>query len=154
MAHRRRALGDLCPATDGLTLIEAASPREEAAAIALCLRKAVEDKVNAVLIAPDRVLSRHVTAELDRWGITPDDSAGEPLNQTAPGRLLRQVAALLGTVPRLDRLLALLKHPLTAVAPDQRGAHLGHTRILELKMRRDAVAYRTGHRCARCSKRP
>jgi ATP-dependent helicase/nuclease subunit B len=62
------------------------------AAIALILRGAVEDGRTAALITPDRMLTRQVTAALDRWGILPDDSAGRPLPLTAPGRFLRHIA--------------------------------------------------------------
>ena len=50
----------------------------------------------------------NVTAALDRWGIRPDDSAGRPLALSAPGRLMRQVAALFGQKLTGDALLALL----------------------------------------------
>ena len=40
----------------------------------------------AALVTPDRGLARRVTAELDRWAIIPDDSAGRPLSLTPPGR--------------------------------------------------------------------
>jgi hypothetical protein len=53
-------------------------------------------KVLPKTITPDRMLTRQVTATLDRWGIVPDDSAGKPLALSAPGRLLRHVAALFG----------------------------------------------------------
>jgi inactivated superfamily I helicase len=49
----------------------------------------------AALVSPDRNLTRQVAAALDRWNITPDDSAGEPLGLTAPGRFLRMVAQAL-----------------------------------------------------------
>ena len=71
-------LGDLIAATDRLTLVEASSPRAEAETIALRLRQAAEDGITAALISPDRMLTRQVTAALDRWDIKPDDSAGTP----------------------------------------------------------------------------
>lgn len=64
-------LGDLTAATAGLALVEAPSPRAEAAAVALALREAVEQGVDACLIASDRNLTRRVAAMLDRWGIRP-----------------------------------------------------------------------------------
>ncbi len=83
-------LSDLKEATRGLTLIEARDPRDEALAIATRLRQAVEDTQSAALITPDRMLSRRVAAALDRWNIIPDDSAGQPLHLSPPGRFLRQ----------------------------------------------------------------
>ncbi|MEX0311583.1 MAG: double-strand break repair protein AddB, partial [Tateyamaria sp.] len=79
-------LSNLDAATDAVTLVEADSPRAEAIAIALRLRQAAEDGQSAALITPDRMLTRQVTAALDRWDIVPDDSAGTPLHLSPPGR--------------------------------------------------------------------
>ena len=128
-------------AARGMTLIEASSPRAEAGAIALVLREAVETGQRAALITPDRTLTRQVTAALDRWRIEPDDSAGRPLPLTPPGRLLRQVAELIGTQVAAPGLLALLKHPLTNTGSDARGDHLRHTRDLELEALRGDMPY-------------
>lgn len=135
------ALGTLAPATDGLTLIEAPTPRDEALAIALRLRRAVEEGAQAALITPDRMLTRRVTAALDRWGIRPDDSAGTPLQLSPPGRLLRQVAGMFGRRLTSEALLSLLKHPLTHSGRADRGAHLRHTRELELRIRRKGPVF-------------
>lgn len=131
-----RRLTDLEEATRDVTLIEVDSPRTEANAIALALREAVETGQSAALITPDRTLTRQVTAALDRWRITPDDSAGRPLPLSAPGRLLRHVADLFGRTLTVEALLTLLKHPLTGGTGSARGQHLLHTRDLELHLRR------------------
>jgi ATP-dependent helicase/nuclease subunit B len=136
-------LPDLPQALADVTLIEAPMPRAEAMAIALVLREAAQNGKRAALISPDRNLSRQVTAALDRWGIKPDDSAGIPLNQSAPGRFLRHVVRLMGRRVSSDALLTMLKHPLTASAM-QRGEHLRLTRELELKLRRDGPAFPCG----------
>ncbi|MGH1330073.1 MAG: double-strand break repair protein AddB [Paracoccaceae bacterium] len=130
-------------ATKDITLIQAPSPRIEATAIALALRKAAEDGKKAALISPDRLLTRQVTAALSRWGIEPDDSAGEPLSQSAPGRLLRHIAALFGQKLTSEALLILLKHPLVSAGSDLRGMHLLWTRELELWMRRRGPVFPT-----------
>ncbi len=128
-------LTDIRPAMENVTLVEAQSPRAEALAIALRLRQAAETGQTAALITPDRMLTRQVSAALDRWNILPDDSAGLPLQLSPPGRFLRHVAGLF--VRRLDSeaLLTLLKHPLCHDG-GERGAHLLHTRDLELDLRR------------------
>ena len=132
-------------ATRDMSLIEAPTQREEAVAIALALRKAVEDGKTAALVTPDRVLTRRVRAALDRWRIEPDVSVGEPLDQTAPGRLLRHVADLFGKRLTAAALLTMLKHPLV-MAPDMaRVDHLDLVRDLELSIRRDGPAYPTAH---------
>lgn len=141
--HSGKDLPDLIEATQGMTLITAPSPRSEALAIALVMREAAETGVTAALITPDRMLTRRVTAALDRWGILPDDSAGKPLALSAPGRFLRHVAGIMGLKLTSDVLLTLLKHPLAFTGGD-RGQHLLHTRRLELHLRREGPAFPTG----------
>ncbi len=129
-------LGDLGPALSGMTLLEAPNPQAEATAIALRLREAAEQGLPAALISPDRVLTRQVTAALDRWGILPDDSAGQPLSLSAPGRFLRHVADAMTDVVTSEALLVLLKHPLCNSDSDARGPHLLRSRDLELQVLR------------------
>ncbi len=136
-------LGDLNDACKDMTLIEAKDPRQEALAVALVLREAAERGKTAALVTPDRLLARRVSVALDRWDIIPDDSAGQPLQQTAPGRLLRHVARFSGRRLGLADLLILLKHPLTATGAgaERRGLHLKLTRDLELQLRRKGPAF-------------
>ena len=136
-------LGDLREATQALTVLEAPSPRIEALAIALRLRKAAEDGRRAALITPDRNLGRMVTAALARWGIVPDDSAGIPLNQTPPGRLMRQVARLRAGRRDVESLLALLKHPLVHTGANRR-EHVRRVSELELHWREHGPPYPEG----------
>ena len=133
------SLGDLRERTKGLSLLEAPQPRDEALAIAVALREAVEHGKTAALITPDRTLGRRVAATLQRWNITPDDSAGRPLSLTAPGRYLRQVARMVGAEPDPVELIALLKNPLAVSSEKDRGPHLRMTRELELYFRRKAI---------------
>ena len=133
-------LGDLRKATARLSLIEAPDSRTEALAIAMCLRQAAVEGKKAALITPDRTLARRVTAALDRWMLRPDDSAGRPLDLSAPGRFLRQVAAMMARPIRSEDLVALLKHPLAASDTD-RGEHLRHLRDLELHCRDKAIPF-------------
>ncbi|WP_174145198.1 double-strand break repair protein AddB [Leisingera sp. ANG59] len=133
-------LTGLDKATENVTLIEAPSPRAEALAIALRLRQAAEDGQTAALITPDRMLTRQVSAALDRWDILPDDSAGQPLQLSPPGRFLRHVAGLFCKPLACDSLLTLLKHPLTHDGAD-RGNHLRQTRELELSLRRNGPPF-------------
>ena len=134
-------LVDLAGATKGLTIVVASSPRAEAEAIALRLRQAVSDGITAALITPDRMLTRQVAAALERWNITPDDSAGQPLPLSPPGRFLRHVADLFGERLTGEALLTLLKHPLTHSGEGGRSTHLLRTRELELQLRRYGPPY-------------
>ena len=97
----------------GVSLIEAANAEEEALAIAICLREAIETPgKTAALVTPDRALARRVVAALERWNVEVDDSGGDALADTPAGTFARLVAeaALGGLEPAT--LLALLKHPL------------------------------------------
>lgn len=102
-------------ALDGLAWIDCPGPREEATIIALKLREALETPGRtAALVTPDRALARRVRAELLRWGLAIDDSAGTPLDQTPPAVLLRLLAAAAAEELAPVPLLALLKHPLAS----------------------------------------
>lgn len=97
----------------GVRAIELADPAQEAQAIALALREALEQPGRtAALVTPDRGLARRVSAHLRRWGIEADDSAGRPLPETPPGTLLLALAAAGAEQFAPVPLLALLKHPL------------------------------------------
>jgi ATP-dependent helicase/nuclease subunit B len=126
-----RGAGDIAQGLEGLSLIEAAHPGEEAAAIALMLREVLETPGRtAALVTPDRNLARRVAAELRRWNVEIDDSAGRPLAHTPPGTFLCLLAeaadAQFAPVP----LLALLKHPLAAGGSTQ-AEFRGHVRELD-----------------------
>src|SRR6185295_81556 len=57
----------------GVSLIEAANAEEEALAIAICLREAIETPgKTAALVTPDRTLARRVVAALERWKVEVD----------------------------------------------------------------------------------
>ena len=100
-------------ALDGVTLIEAANEREEAAAIALALRRAIaEPGHRAALVTGDRALARRVSSELRRFGVAADDSAGTPLARTPPAALLRLVLETALRPGDPLAILALLKHPM------------------------------------------
>ncbi|ADO43842.1 double-strand break repair protein AddB [Ketogulonicigenium vulgare] len=135
-------LGDLNLATAQMTLLEAPSPRLEAQTIALRLRAALDEGRTAALITPDRMLTRQVAAALDLWSVKPDDSAGQPLPLSPPGRLLRQVARLFGQRLDAESLLSLLKHPLTH-ADANRGQHLLNSHDLERYIRDRGMPFPT-----------
>jgi len=117
---------------EGLSRLETADQQEEAAAIALALRTALQTPhARAVLVTPDRQLAARVAAELGRYGVVVDDSAGEPLADTPPGAFLRLLARAVADGLSPVALLSLLKHPFTALG--QRPADTRRaTRRLEL----------------------
>lgn len=138
------SLGDLGVAMENVALLEAPSPRIEAEAIALILRKSLAEGKRSALITPDRNLTRQVAAALERWNLTADDSAGQPLALTPPGRFLRHIGDLIGAQTKSEDLLALLKHPLTHSKREDRRDHLLRTRRLELHIRRHGPPFPTG----------
>ena len=79
------------------------------------LRETLEQPgARAALVTPDRQLAQRVTAELLRFGVVADDSAGEKLAETPPALFLRLLAETAAENLRPVKLLALLKHPLAA----------------------------------------
>ncbi|WP_273790198.1 MULTISPECIES: double-strand break repair protein AddB [unclassified Bartonella] len=98
------------------SFIEAINEREEALAIAVTLRKAIEEpKKTAALITNDRNLARRVAVELQRFGIEANDSGGIPLAQTLPVTLLRLILENVLQADDPIAFLSLLKHPLTTL---------------------------------------
>ena len=127
------------PATDrrlgGVAAAELATAAEEAQAIALKLREALETGGRtAALVTPDRALARRVAAHLGRWGVEVDDTAGRPLSILPPGTLLLALAEAAAQRWAPLPLLALLKHPLVQ-GPDGRSAWLDGVRAMDRRLR-------------------
>jgi ATP-dependent helicase/nuclease subunit B len=99
-------------AVAGVSLIEAADEREEALALAIAMRETLETPgETAALVTPDREQARRVGAELLRWGISVDDSGGDPLSASPAGVLARLVIACAADGLAAVSLVALLAHP-------------------------------------------
>ena len=137
----RGALGvELAGAVSGLALVEAPSPRAEAAAIARAIRYAVDAPGRTVaLVTPDAQLARRVTAALLPDGIEPDDSLGKPLDQSPSGIFLRLV--LDATAPDAGgvALAALLQHPFCQPGRS-RADHRSFLRVYERTVLRTGAA--------------
>ncbi len=120
-------------ALDHVTRADCATPHQEALVIALALREALETPTRtAALVTPDRDLARRVAAELRRWKIDIDDSAGQSLADTPPAALLRSLVAAVDSGFAPIDLLALLKHPLCTLGLS-RADLLAATRRLDRK---------------------
>jgi ATP-dependent helicase/nuclease subunit B len=96
----------------GIKLVEAVDERDEALAAAISLRETltVPDRT-AALVTPDRALAKRVAAELARWDIAVEDSAGVPLSDTQTGVAARLAADAAALDFHPARVLALLAHP-------------------------------------------
>ena len=111
--------GGIADGLKGLSLIAANDPAEEALAIALALREALETEGrSAALVTPDRNLARRVGAELTRWDIVIDDSAGRPLAHTSAGAFLSLILEAADAEFAPVALLALLKHPFATLGSE------------------------------------
>ena len=91
-------------------LIEAENEREEALALAIAIREALDNPETTIaLLTPERTLAQRVATELGRWGIIADDSGGQSLSRTAQGTFAQAILESVrdnGAV----RLLALVSH--------------------------------------------
>lgn len=115
-ARAGMAQADLDAALSGITLVEAAHERDEAVAIAIALRMAIETPGHtAALVTGDRELARRVSSELLRFGIRADDSGGTPLAITPPAGLLRLMVEAVFRPGDPVTVLSLIKHPLLSL---------------------------------------
>jgi ATP-dependent helicase/nuclease subunit B len=124
-------------AISGMALVEAPNERQEALAIAIAMRETLETTHGTTfLVTPDRMLAMRVSAELGRFGIRVEDSAGTPLPATAPAQLARLV---LSSVLESDAatLASLLKNAFVAGEPKSAGARTA--RLYELAVLRGAI---------------
>ncbi|MFO1088830.1 MAG: double-strand break repair protein AddB [Hyphomicrobiales bacterium] len=138
----RRDAERLNQGCEGVRLFEAPDQRTESLAIALRMREALETPGRtAALVTPDRKLAMRVAAELRRWSINVEDSAGVPLSHTAPGLLAVLLARALGPNAEAHDLLALLRHPLLAIArsPEWLMRTVGRFEIAVLRGPRQAI---------------
>jgi ATP-dependent helicase/nuclease subunit B len=120
-------------ALEHVTRADCANPHQEALVIALALREALDTpQRTAALVTPDRDLARRVAAELRRWDVEIDDSAGQPLADAPPATLLRALLAAVDSGFAPVDLLALLKHPLCTLG-FSRAALLNAARRLDRK---------------------
>ncbi len=106
-------------AAKGLTRLTLDNAQEEAQAIALMMRGALEVPEKTVaLVTGDRALAERVAAQLARWGIEANDSAGTSLaTQPVGSFMLDLLAAARPDASPVD-ILSLLKHPLAACGLD------------------------------------
>ncbi|WP_363317635.1 PD-(D/E)XK nuclease family protein [uncultured Erythrobacter sp.] len=94
-------------------LMTSATSEEEAQAIALLVREALDEPERRVaVITADRSLARRVAQHLGRWNIDADDSAGRPLSLTPAGRLFGLLAEIVSHGLAPAGLIGTLAHPL------------------------------------------
>ena len=101
---------ELQAGTQGLSLVVARTPEEEARAIAVCVHDALEHGKSVAIIAPDQTLARRICAELARFSVPLDDAAGTPLLLSRAGRLVRQAVSVLANGLNAVDIMALLRN--------------------------------------------
>ena len=105
----------------GMKILTARDRREEASLVALALREVLETPARtAALVTPDRQLAEMVIAELQRWQIEIEDSAGQRLSLTPVGRFLQLLCDAVASDFAPLLLLSLLKHPFACGGMDRR----------------------------------
>ncbi len=121
----------LAAALQGVTIIVADNENEEGLALAIAMRETLETVgKTAALITPDPSIARRVSAELARWGVEVEDSAGSTLGQSPAGVLARHILeAAIEFTPR--SFLALLAHPAARLGRSLKQVEAA-TRALEL----------------------
>lgn len=128
VSHEWRGLSIDKTALAGLHYIACGSLQEEATVIALMLRETLQTPgKTAALVTHHRGLAQRVAANMRRFGVVVDDSAGLPLTQTPLATFLRLCADAAAEKLAPLPLLMLLKHPL---------AHAGMERIACLEAAR------------------
>ena len=119
----------------GIELLDCADVREEALAIALIMRKVLDDDGRtAALVKSDRNLARRVASELERWNIAVDDSAGKPLSLMPVGIFLRQVLQAANSNQKVN-WLKLIKNPMLCMGRD-------YSEVRNLGRRLDKIVWR------------
>ena len=124
-------------ALNNLHFVNCDDLRQEALAIALIIRQTLETpEKTAALVTTDRNLSRRVIAELKKWNIIADDSAGQPLSLTPIGVFLQLILQVVEQAFSQKSLLNLLRHPFAAGGYSYAQSNL-LTRQLELAWRKN-----------------
>jgi len=126
----------------GIRILSSATSEEEAQAIAMLVREALEVPGKRIaVISADRSLARRVVQHLARWNIVADDSAGRPLSLTAAGRLFALLAQIISDGAAPVGLISALSHPLIASHDsDARREWLSNLRLFESQLRGPAPA--------------
>ena len=116
IADLRKASPQADPIAEGLngiSFVTARAEEEAAATLAVLMRETLESPGRTcALVTPDLDLGRRVAARLERWGVSADVSAGQPLDRMAVGRLIDLASRFIAEPLNPHSLLGLLKHPL------------------------------------------
>ncbi len=119
-AFRSQSADPIAEGLEGLSVVTVRAEEEAAATLALMMRETLETPGRTcALVTPDLALGRRVAARLERWGITADQSSGQPLSRMPAGRLVDLCARFVADPLDPHVLLGLLKHPLVRLDPGE-----------------------------------
>lgn len=124
--HLRSELGEgfFEEGLEALSLAEAPDEISEARCCALALREVLETPgKTAILVTPDRNLARRVSAEMLRFGVRLDDSAGGSLAQSQPGALCSRLLDVIENPGSVVALSALWASPLFTLGRKRGDVH-------------------------------
>ncbi len=131
--RKRDALSETAIA-EGLAqvaLIVAENEAEEALALAIAMREALETPGRTVaLVTPDPAIARRVVADLARWDVAVENSAGRALGDVSAGAFARLVLAAARDFSPLP-VAALIAHPLARLGRED-AAFAREARSLDL----------------------
>lgn len=127
---------------EGVRLLASPTIEEEAQAIALLVREALDQPARRIaVVTADRGLARRVAQHLERWNIAADDSAGRPLALTPAGRLFGLLAEIAASGADPANLVAAFAHPLVrGWDPQVRADWLSGLRAFDRQLRGPAPA--------------
>ena len=103
-------------AIKNVSIIEAPNDEIQARSIAMACIETLAKNKSVGIISPDQNLARRIKAELLRFDIILDDSAGTPLFQTPAGRFIRLILAAAKSDFAAVDLIALLKNQFSTFA--------------------------------------
>lgn len=124
-AEAKQSADPIALGLEGLSVLTLRTEEEAAAAIALLMRETLEtpnadgSPRTCALVTPDQALGRRVEARLERWGVVPDSSAGQPLSRMPAGVLIDLCARFIADPLDPHVLLGLIKHPLVRFDLDE-----------------------------------
>jgi ATP-dependent helicase/nuclease subunit B len=134
--EEREKIGDgMIAATDQLSLLSMPNEALESRAIALATRQTLAENKSVGIVAPDRDQARQIIAELHRFDISVDDSAGVPLNQSPAGRLVRLMLQMVQSQFTAIDLVGFLTHSSVCLGRD-RGTLSALREVIDLSILR------------------
>lgn len=99
-----------------IELIEAENIEEEAMAVAIALREALEEPAKtAMVVTTNRALAKRISAKMRVWDMEVNDSAGQPLLTTTSANFLLLLADMLASHEAPVDMLGFFKHPYIAL---------------------------------------